>query len=272
MSIDGSFESRGVDIAWDRSGSGPTMIWGHGLTSSREAEDESAFVDWATIRRSTDVVRYDARGHGESGYSDEASTYAWSDLAVDQLALADTLGIDRFVSGGASMGTGTALHVAELAPERVSALVLVIPPTAWETRAEQVDMYETMAQIIERRGVETLIRAGTDRPVPDPYADDDTWWTRTADRMRSLDPAVYAGIMRGAAYAQLPDREAVAAISVPTLILAWTGDPGHPVSTADELHRLIVDSRLHLASTADELATWSDRIAEFVGALDDSTG
>ena len=267
MDSDGSVESRGVGIVWDRAGAGPTMIWGHGLTSSRAAEDESGFVDWATIRRSVDAVRYDARGHGESGYSAEASTYAWSGLATDQLALADELGVDRFVSGGASMGTGTALHVAVQAPERVRALVLVIPPTAWETRAEQVDMYETMAQIIERRGVETLIRAGADRPVPDPYADDDDYTRRTADRMRALDTSVYAGIMRGAAYAQLPSRDEVAAISVPTLILAWTGDPGHPVSTADELDRLIPETELHLASTADAMATWSGRIADFVAAV-----
>ncbi len=264
----GTVTSRTIELAWDRSGTGPTMIWGHGLTSSRESEDDSEFVDWATIRRSVDVVRYDARGHGESGYSDDASTYGWSDLAIDQLAVADALGIERFVAGGASMGTGTALHVAVRSPERVRALVLVIPPTAWETRAEQIDMYETMAQIIERRGVEILIQAGADRPPPDPFVGDDAWRDRSVERMRAADPVRLAGVFRGAAFAQLPTRDEVAAIAVPTLVVAWTGDPGHPVSTAEELHHLIDGSELHLASTAAEMATWSERIAAFVGALD----
>ncbi len=263
----GTISSRGVELAWDRSGAGPALIWGHGLTSSRVAEDEAGLVDWHAVRRSSDVVRYDARGHGESGFSDDASSYGWADLAVDQLDLADALGIDRFISGGASMGAGTALHAACRAPDRVRALVLLIPPTAWETRAEQVEMYETMAQIIEQRGVETLIRAGADRPPPDPFAEDDDWRTRTADRMRSLDPVRYAGILRGAAFAQLPSRDEVAAIDVPVLVLAWTGDPGHPVSTAEELDALLPDARLQLAATAAELATWSDRIATFLAEL-----
>ena len=80
--------SRGIDLAWDRSGVGPTLVWGHGLTSSRAAEDEGALVDWTTARERLDVVRYDARGHGESGFSEDLRSYGWSDLATDQFQIA----------------------------------------------------------------------------------------------------------------------------------------------------------------------------------------
>ena len=49
-----------------------------------------------------------------------------------------------------------------------------------------------------------------------------------------------------------------------TLILAWTGDPGHPVSTAEALGELLPDTRLHLASTAEELAGWSGLVGDFL--------
>lgn len=264
MVATGRIEIRGVELAWERAGDGPLLVWGHGLTSSRSSEDDGVIVDWPAVRRRLDVVRYDARGHGESTFVDDPPAHAWSELALDQLALADALGIDRYVAGGASMGTATALHVAVRAPERIAALVLVIPPTAWESRAAQIEQYETMASIIDREGVEPLIVAGAQTPPPDPFADGDEWQTRRAREMRAADPVRLAGLLRGAGHADLPPRDLVAEIAVPTLILAWSGDPGHPVSTAEELDRLIVDTRLHIATTAAELATWSERIADFV--------
>ena len=65
-------------------------------------------------------------------------------------------------------------------------------------------------------------------------------------------------------YLFFPSREAIRAIACPTLILAWSGDPGHPTTTAEQLDDLIADSRLHVASTAEELDTWTDRIIEFI--------
>ena len=70
--------------------------------------------------------------------------------------------------------------------------------------------------------------------------------------------------MRGATLADLPSRDALRTIAAPALILAWTGDPVHPASIAEELHGLLGDSRLHIASTRDELSTWTDRVARFV--------
>jgi 3-oxoadipate enol-lactonase len=267
MPTDGAIEVRDVELVWDRSGTGPTMIWGHGLSSSRAFEDDGEYVDWSAVRREVDVVRYDARGHGESGCSDDITTYGWADLAGDQLALADALGIERYVSGGASMGAATAIHAACRAPDRIRALVLMIPPTVWATRAAQIANYETMAAILEHRGVEQLIAAGVATPPPDPFVGDDAWRARDQERMRAAAPQRLATLFRGAALTDLPPRERVAEIAVPTLVLAWTGDPGHPESTAEELVELIPDARCHVASTAVELATWSETIAAFVTGL-----
>jgi pimeloyl-ACP methyl ester carboxylesterase len=259
---------RGVELAYDVSGEGhPPMIWGHGLTSSRAAEDRAMLIDARGLASVTGLVRYDARGHGESALSSNPADYAWDAMARDQLALADHLAIDRYVAGGASLGAATALHAAVIAPERIVALVLVIPPTAWETRAAQTDQYQRMADLVERRGVELLARAAADLPQPDPLIGNEEWRDAGRRRLLEADPVRLATVFRGAGTADLPDREQVSRIGVPTLILAWTGDPGHPLSTATELESLLPDAQMSVASTYDDFAGWTDDVLTFLGSL-----
>lgn len=245
------------------------LVWGHGLTQSRALEDRRGLFDWAAIPAS--VLRYDARGHGESESTADLDGYSWEQLAHDQLELATELDIDAYIAGGASMGAATALHAAVLAPERILGLVLVIPPTGWEARAGQADVYEQGAKAVEAFGVEPLITAGALVAPPDPFLADPEYRSIRAEGLRSWDPARLAQAMRGATRAQLPDRERIATITCPTSILAWTGDPVHPVATAEQLGRLIPHAEVHLANTADDLTAWGGRVAEFVARVEAST-
>ncbi len=222
-------------------------------------------VDWANIPAR--VLRYDARGHGESESTPDLDDYGWDRLALDQLALADAVGLDSYVAGGASMGSATALHAAVTAPDRILGLVLVIPPTGWEARAGQTEVYEQGAQIVEASGVEPLIAAGAALPPPDPFVGDGEYRQRRADGMRSWDPQRLARAMRGATRAQLPDRERIALITCPTLILAWTGDAVHPVATADELVRLIPHAEYHVASSSADISGWTGLVGSFIASI-----
>ncbi len=255
-------EVRGAELHHDRTGSGPSLVWGHGLTMSREADDRGAMIDWSAVP--ADLLRYDARGHGLSTTTSDLAGYGWDALAQDQLALTGALGIETYLSGGASMGCATALHAAVAAPGRITGLILMIPPTGWETRAAQADQYAAGAAVVEAKGVEPMIAARRAMAPPDPYVSDETYHDRRDAVLRAWDPARLATALRGATGADLPPRESIAEIAVPTLILAWTGDPGHPQSTAEELHRLIDGSTLSLASTSGDLDTWTAQIAGFV--------
>jgi pimeloyl-ACP methyl ester carboxylesterase len=73
-----------------------------------------------------------------------------------------------------------------------------------------------------------------------------------------------AGVFRGAATADLPARVDVAKIGVPTLLLAWSGDPAHPESTATQLAELMPKAELVVARTWDELQTWTSRSQAFL--------
>lgn len=257
---------RGVDLASTRSGRGRSLVWGHGLTSSRNDENEFGLLDFDALVTTTDLLRYDARGHGESSATDDPASSSWAQMALDQLALADELGIGTYIAGGASLGAATALHAAVAAPERIDGLILVIPPTGWETRATQVDMYEKMASIIESRGVGALL-AAPPLPPPDPFVDDTTWDQRRIDRLKAADPKRLAAQFRGAGTADLPARHEIEQVDVPTLILAWSGDAGHPVSTAVELAGLLPANEMHIASTPAEFAQWTARCVSFIGSL-----
>ena len=239
-------------------------MWGHGLTSSVASEDELGLFDFDTIRTVATVLRYDARGHGESGSTPETEGYHWRALAEDQLALADRLGIGSFVSGGASMGCAAALHAAVIAPERIRGLVLVIPPTAWETRAAQTDIYAAMADLVAAGDHATLLAAAAARPSPDPFVDDPYWGERFERVLKTTEPERLARVFRGAVTTDLPPPGDIERIAVPTLILAWTGDPGHPVGTAARLHELIPHAELAVASTQQGLATWTRRVVDFL--------
>lgn len=266
---------RGARIAWDSGGrtTVPPLVWGHGLTSSRADEDRFPLVDLKRVRERATVVRYDAHGHGDSSALLEPERGSWHELAFDQIELIEYLGIGDVILGGASMGTGTALHAALELGDRVAGLILVIPPTAWDERAAQVELYEQMAAIIDARGVEPLITAGAELPPPDPFAGSAAasaaYRQRRADTLRAADPARLAANLRGAAHADLPDPERIATIEVPALVLAWTGDPGHPVSTAERLGELLSNVEVVISSTEVELASWTNRVIAFLEPLTD---
>jgi 3-oxoadipate enol-lactonase len=261
---------RGCELAYeligDASEHAPNtpFVWCHGLSSSRADEDRRPLINLAQIGERRSVIRYDARGHGESGDVASPQQGDWAELALDQIELMDQLGLGDVALGGASMGTATALHAALRLGGRVRKLILVIPPTAWESRRAQVELYEQMASILEAKGVEPLIQSLRMMPPPDPFVGDDEWLPNRIEALRGAKPGRLAAVFRGAAVADLPPPEETETIVAPTLILAWTGDPGHPVSTAEQLGQLLPNSELVFASTADELTTWTDRSVTFL--------
>ena len=94
--------------------------------------------------------------------------------------------------------------------------------------------------------------------------DDTTYLDRRATTLRGWDPERLAQVFRGAAGADFPPRTAIRELTMPALILAWTGDPTHPVSTAQELAELLPSATLHLATSTADLAAWTDHLVGFL--------
>ena len=253
-----------MDLHLERAGAGRPFIWAHGLSSSIAAERDTGVFHWEEIP-GVDVIRYDARGHGKSPAGSTPEDHEWARLAEDLLAVADDQEAQSFVAGGASLGCATVLHAALREPDRVHAMVLAIPPTAWETRAAQAETYLSSVNFLEAKGLEAFIDASRKLPAQPPWSAD-----RREIRFRHLatmDPAALALALRGAAQSNLPPRDEVATITVPTMILAWEGDPGHPVSTAESLHELLGGSQLLVARSAEDVTAWPAQVGEFLATL-----
>lgn len=72
------------------------------------------------------AVALDLRGHGESDPAEDGD-YSIQGLAADIGAVADQLGLRRFVLAGHSLGSAAAIEYAGRHPERVAGLLLVDP-------------------------------------------------------------------------------------------------------------------------------------------------
>jgi pimeloyl-ACP methyl ester carboxylesterase len=166
------------------------------------------------------------------------------------------------------MGAATAIYAAVRAPRRIQGLVVVTPPSAWESRPAQAEAYEAAARMVERRGLpsylKTLQSVGQPRILAEELPEAGDIWLR---HLRRMDEKVMPSILRGAASSDLPSREEVHGVVVPTLILAWTGDPAHPVSTAETLAELMVMSELHVAEDLAGVRRWPDLVRDFLGGI-----
>ncbi len=242
------------------------FVWAHPLTSSMAAEDRHGVFDWWSSAGGRRCVRYDARGHGASSATRHAADYRWPNLAHDQLELLDALGIDRVVLGGASMGAATALHSAVAMPDRIDALVLVIPPSAWDTRHDVTKRYRSGARHVLTHGVHGFEKAT--RRLPDPPIFTGPLEPLSKAGIGSFEHAhrlSLAAALRGAAASDLPDQRQLAALRrIPALILSWDTDPSHPIATAEHLARDFDFADLHIAQRPDDVQEWPAFVEHFL--------
>lgn len=110
-------------IAYEIAGSGPPLVWCHGLASCREGDRDiiDAFTEHFT------VLAYDARGHGRSAPVRDEAGFTYPQMSRDLRELLDHVGWQKAILTGASMGAATAVRVAMEQPARAGALVMVRP-------------------------------------------------------------------------------------------------------------------------------------------------
>ena len=109
-------ETDGVRLAYDVSGSGPPLVLLHAGIVDRRMWDGVVplLIDLAT------VIRYDARGFGESSCPPDGEYARWDDL----FAVMDAAGAQKAHLVGVSQGAETALDATLTSPERVDRLLM----------------------------------------------------------------------------------------------------------------------------------------------------
>jgi len=132
-----------------RNGAGPTFVWLHGFTQTKE----SAHVFRSLMASTFEMVTIDLPGHGEN-VEVSASLPEIADLLVD------TVPDQEFILGGYSFGGRVALHVALKYPERVRALVTIGATrgiASLEERRARQENDEQLANEIEVIGIDAFL-------------------------------------------------------------------------------------------------------------------
>ena len=133
----------------------PTLLLLHGLAVT-------AYLNWfpafERLSRQFRVVAIDHRGHGRG--MPLKARFRLADCADDAVALADVLGIERFVPVGYSLGGPIAQLVWRRHPERVEGLVLAATSRNFGGTRQERWFYSTLIAAIYG------VRAGRHLPGP----------------------------------------------------------------------------------------------------------
>ncbi|MGV9253448.1 bifunctional 3-oxoadipate enol-lactonase/4-carboxymuconolactone decarboxylase PcaDC [Streptomyces sp. NPDC003697] len=189
------------------------------------------------------VVRWDLPGHGGSPADLIGPGATVGDLAALVLALADSLGIERFAYAGVSLGGAVGLHLAVHHPERVTSLAVLCSSAhfngegPWRERAERV----------RREGLDWLLASAGERWFTGDFTDD----TLLRDH-READPEAYAACCDALAAFDL--REALPGITAPTLLVAGREDPATPPAHLREIADAVPGAALTEIPGASHLA------------------
>lgn len=98
----------------------PWVVFVHGAGGSSTIWHKQV----RAFREHFNVLMVDLRGHGESRHLTASGGYSFEDVSRDILEVMDHLGIERAHFVGISLGSILIRTLAEIAPERVDALVL----------------------------------------------------------------------------------------------------------------------------------------------------
>ncbi|MBR0757146.1 alpha/beta fold hydrolase [Bradyrhizobium jicamae] len=111
----------GVSIFYEVHGSGSPLILTHGYSSTSAMWQGQI----EALAKQHQLILWDMRGHGQSDYPDDPLAYSEALTVADIAALLDTVGADKAVIGGLSLGGYMSLAFHRAHPERVRALLII---------------------------------------------------------------------------------------------------------------------------------------------------
>lgn len=191
----------------------------------------------AAFTRRFRVLRYDSRGHGQSG--SPAGGYSMDRLGRDAVQLLDALNLETVDFCGLSKGGMVGQWLGVRAPERIRKLILANtsaymgPPSGWQSRIEGV-LENGMAPLAEA-SIARWFTPDFPSAAPDAVAP-------IRAMLTACDPAGYAGCC--AAIRDMDQRPTAPLIQPRTLVIAGARDPSTSVADGRWLADTVKDGRL----------------------------
>jgi 3-oxoadipate enol-lactonase len=208
-----------IHYALSGAANAPVIVFSNSLGANFSMWDPQL----AGVERKFRVLRYDTRGHGQSSVT--PGPYTIEQLSRDVLALLDALNIQRANFCGLSMGGMIGMWLGLNAPSRIEKLVLcntgakIGSEKGWNSRIELVrkDGLKAVAAGVLERWFTPKFRARAPQV-----------WESALQMLEAAPPEGYAACC--AAVRDYDARETIAAIRVPTLVIAGGKDSATPPS------------------------------------------
>jgi 3-oxoadipate enol-lactonase len=239
----------------------PTVVLLHGLGVTA---DINFFRCYGALAERYRVLAFDHRGHGEGIRS--RRPFRLSDCADDVVAMADVLGIDRFIPVGYSMGGAVAQHVWRRHPRRVSGIVLCATATTFNgTTTEQLNFLSLGGLAALARLTPAPVRRSiAARYRRDRHADWTQWardQTSRSDWRAVLEAAAALGRFHSASW--------ITGLDVPAAVVVTTEDAIVPVPRQRRLAALLPDPALFSVGAGhDAVVAAPGFAATLVAAID----
>ncbi len=236
----------GVNLAVDVRGRGPALLFIHGYPL-----DHSIWEHPLTQLEGWMRIAPDLRGMGQSDAPDLG--YSMATYAEDLLALLNTLGVDRVVLCGLSMGGYVAFEMLRRAPDRVRGLVLM------DTRAEADSpegrkARDAAAVMAREGGAKAIAESMLPKLLAEGTATEQPALVERIRRMMESTPV--AGILGAiGALRDRPDSTPLLAglAGVPTLVMVGEEDRITPKEQAQRMADAIRGARLAVVPGAGHL-------------------
>jgi pimeloyl-ACP methyl ester carboxylesterase len=244
----------GIEIDYEVTGNGPTLLLSHGYGSTRHMWDgqHHAFPGWR-------VVSWDMRGHGQTDSPADPKAYSAALTVSDMRALLEHVGVERAVIGGLSLGGYVSLAFALAHPAMTRALVICDSGPGYrnaEARAGWNQRAFERAVSLEGKGLDALARRSRE--------------TQQAVHRSAQGLAHAARGMLAQENSQVID--GLAGLRVPTLIVV--GDQDQPfVAPSEYMAKKIPGARLAVipgaghSSNLDQPEIFNRVLGEFLAGL-----
>jgi pimeloyl-ACP methyl ester carboxylesterase len=208
-------------------------------------------------RAGTELVGYDARGHGASSPAPSREAYEYADLAADLDVVVASVGTPVVLVGN-SMGAATAAAYALEFPERVSALVQVTPGFGGAGRgAEDLGDWKALAEGMERGGVDGFMEA-YEPPKEPRFREAALKFTRQRLERHEHPEAVADALRVVPGSVAFDGLEALEALEMPALVVGSRdeSDPGHPLELAKAYAEHLPNAELLVENEGESPLAW----------------
>lgn len=238
-----------------------TVVLHHPLATNLTIWDELT----AALTPRYRVVRFDARGHGQSEAS--PAPYTFPQLNADAIGLMDHLKIERAHFVGLSMGGMVGQHLGLEQPQRF--LSLVLSSTSSRIPAEGQAMWDERVKVTREKGMASQVPTALQRWLAQPTRESKPAVVARMTRYLETTPAEgYIGWCQAIRTLDITDR--LKGIALPTRVIVGAEDVGTPPAAAEAIHREIAGSDLVVVpGTAhmlhvEEPDTFNRHVLEFI--------